>query len=152
MCVLVTFLWKRTLCDACHREYAYHYHAFLDISLVGCIIVLTTEISLLSHSTTMKVCCFSLHHYKLEIIHNYQWHGIGKNDLTMTDKWGLPSLCKYVSFISLQKHMLLISMFSTYVLRRYWKLVSLKDKSQNNVTFSLFLWKNMPHLLKAPSS
>ena len=47
------FLQMGTLCDACHREYTYHFHAFLDISLVGRITVLTTEISLLSHSTTL---------------------------------------------------------------------------------------------------
>ena len=58
----------RTLCDAYHRKNAYNYHAFLDISVVEGIGTFTTVKSLLSHSKTMKVCCFSLQqHYKLMI-------------------------------------------------------------------------------------
>ena len=52
MCILVTFYeWGHFVMLTI--EYTYHFHAFLDISLVGHITVLTTEISLLSHSTTL---------------------------------------------------------------------------------------------------
>lgn len=61
------------VCDACHREYAHQYHAFLDISVVGGTDVLTTELSLLSsYNYEGLVLLFTPILLTYDIIHNYQ--------------------------------------------------------------------------------
>ena len=72
MFVLVIVQMRR-FCDACHREYANQHHAFLDISVVEGISVLTTELSLLSsYNYEGLVLLFTPILLTYDIIHNYQ--------------------------------------------------------------------------------